>query len=223
MRAGRYWIRLSRFLTTAASWSTSRTARLPRPFFMFDQMLDRIEVRRVRGQLVNAQPGLVLLGEVRQARGQVDVEVVPAPHQRRGQVMVGADDQVPVILPAEPLGLVLAAAVGQQRVEQVRPVPGPVAGHPGDADPAAARAADLHHRAGPAPGPGPAFGRPQSLACLVLEADEGAQVTRSPFICGHTSAFHTATASSSRSIAWRTGTWADQPCRRISFHTPSGV
>ena len=39
MRAGRYWIRLSRFLTTAASWSTSRTARLPRPFFMFDQML----------------------------------------------------------------------------------------------------------------------------------------------------------------------------------------
>jgi hypothetical protein len=37
MRAGRYWMRLSRFLTTAASWSTSRTARLPRPFFMFAQ------------------------------------------------------------------------------------------------------------------------------------------------------------------------------------------
>ena len=36
---------------------------------------------------------------------------------------------------------------------QVRPVPGPVAGHPGDADPAA-RAAHLHHRAAPAPGPG---------------------------------------------------------------------
>src|SRR5208283_2264465 len=37
MRAGRYWMRLSRFLTTAASWSTLRTARLPRPFFMFAQ------------------------------------------------------------------------------------------------------------------------------------------------------------------------------------------
>ena len=29
MRAGRYWMRLSRFLTIAASWSTSRAARLP--------------------------------------------------------------------------------------------------------------------------------------------------------------------------------------------------
>ena len=37
MRAGRYWMRLSRFLTIAASWSTSRAARLPRPFFMFAQ------------------------------------------------------------------------------------------------------------------------------------------------------------------------------------------
>jgi hypothetical protein len=39
-----------------------------------------------------------------------------------------------------------------------------------------------------------------------LEADVGAQVARRPFISGHTSAFHTATASSSRSIACRTGT-----------------
>jgi hypothetical protein len=31
------------------------------------------------------------------------------------------------------------------------------------------------------------------------------------------------TAASSRSIAWRTGTWADQPCRRISFEVPSIV
>ena len=37
MRAGRYWMRLSRFLTIAASWSTLRAARLPRPFFMFAQ------------------------------------------------------------------------------------------------------------------------------------------------------------------------------------------
>src|SRR5712691_12974181 len=37
MSAGRYWILLSRFLTIAASWSTLRAARLPRPFFMFAQ------------------------------------------------------------------------------------------------------------------------------------------------------------------------------------------
>src|ERR1017187_1321378 len=37
MRAGRYWMRLSRFLTMVASWSTLRAARLPRPFFMFAQ------------------------------------------------------------------------------------------------------------------------------------------------------------------------------------------
>jgi hypothetical protein len=44
------------------------------------------------------------------------------------------------------------------------------------------------------------FGRPQPLACLV-EADAGAQVARSPFICGHTWSFHIAMASLSRSIA----------------------
>ena len=37
MSAGRYWMRLSRFLTIAASWSTSRAERLPRPFFIFAQ------------------------------------------------------------------------------------------------------------------------------------------------------------------------------------------
>jgi len=51
----------------------------------------------------------------------------------------------------------------------------------------------------------------------------GAQVARGAFISGHTSAFHTATASSSRSIACCTGTWQDQPCRRISFQVPSTV
>jgi len=37
MRAGRYWMRLSRFFMIAASWSTSRTARLPRLAFMAAQ------------------------------------------------------------------------------------------------------------------------------------------------------------------------------------------
>ena len=41
-----------------------------------------IQVRRVRGQPVDPQPVLVLRGEVRQLRGQVDVEVIPEPDQR---------------------------------------------------------------------------------------------------------------------------------------------
>src|SRR6266852_1450092 len=185
--------------------------------------LGGIQVRRVRGQPVDPQPFLVLRSELRQFRGQVDVEVIPAPDQGGGQLAVGGDDQVPVAGPAEPLGLALAAAVDQQVIEQVRPVTGAVACHPGDADPAAARPAHLHHGPGPARRPGAASRRLQALARLVLEADEGAQVTRGAFISGHTSAFHTATAASSRSIAWRTGAWQDQPCRRSSFPVPSTV
>src|SRR4029077_1213128 len=185
--------------------------------------LRRIHVRRVRGQPVHPQPGLVLLREVRQFRGQVDVEVIPAPDQRGGQLAGGGYDQVPVVLPAEPLGLALAAAVDQQVVVQVRAISGPVARHPGDADPAPAGAAYPHDRPGPARRPGAALRRPQPLTCLVLEADEGAQVARRAFISGHTWSFHTVTASSSRSIACRTGTWSDQPCRRISLEVPSIV
>jgi hypothetical protein len=37
MSWGRYWMRLSRFLTIAASWPALLAARLPRPFFMFAQ------------------------------------------------------------------------------------------------------------------------------------------------------------------------------------------
>ena len=197
--------------------------RRPTQLALRQTHLGGIEVRRVGGQPVKPQPGGVLLREVREFRCQVDVEVVPAPHERRGQLPVRDDDQVPVVGPGEPFGLAFPAAVGQQLIEQVRPVAGPEASHAGDADPAAAGAADPHHGTGAAPGPGAAFRRPHPLACLVLEADVGAQVARGPFISGHTWSFHTATAASSRSMAWRTGTWQDQPCRRISFHTPSGV
>ena len=37
MRAGAPWMRSSGFVTMAASWSMSRAARLPRPFFMLAQ------------------------------------------------------------------------------------------------------------------------------------------------------------------------------------------
>ena len=47
--------------------------------------LGRVEAGRVGGQPVDAQPFLVRGGEVRQFRRQVDVEVIPAPPQRRGR------------------------------------------------------------------------------------------------------------------------------------------
>jgi hypothetical protein len=37
MSAGRYGMRSSRFLTTAARWPALPAARFPRPFFMFAQ------------------------------------------------------------------------------------------------------------------------------------------------------------------------------------------
>src|SRR5256885_4628627 len=122
---------------------------------------------------------------------------------------MGGEDQVPVISPGEALGLALAAAVHAQLVKQVRAVPGPVAGHPGDADPSAAGTAHPHDRAGAARRPGASLRRPQALARLVLEAEPGAQVASRAFISGHTCSFHTATASSPPPRACRPGTWQD--------------
>ena len=59
-------------------------------------------------QPVDAQPVLVLRGELRELRREMNIEVVPAPDQRRGQLAVGGDDQVPVIGPGEPLRLALS-------------------------------------------------------------------------------------------------------------------
>ena len=52
MSAGRYWMRLSRFLTMAASSSTLRAARLPRPLMSVrPDALNRLSI--VRGSLTN--------------------------------------------------------------------------------------------------------------------------------------------------------------------------
>ena len=57
MRAGRYWMRLSRFFMIAASWSTSRTARLPRLAFMAAQAPSAgFSLGRVSGQPYLGQP-----------------------------------------------------------------------------------------------------------------------------------------------------------------------
>jgi hypothetical protein len=78
----------------------------------------------------------------RAASGRTHSSQLLPQHQmeRCGELAVGGDDQVLVVLPGEPLGLALAAAVHQQLAKQVRAVPGPVTGHRGDADPPAGRA-----------------------------------------------------------------------------------
>src|SRR6266567_1868837 len=224
IRCGRYWIFFSLRLTMRTRLSRSAAAKLAMARLSSDQMPSAgLRSGAYAGQPEDPQPVVVLGSEVGQFGGQVDVEIIPAPDQGGGQLTVGGDDQVPVVAPAEPLGLALAATVDAQLVEQAGPVTGPVARYAGDADPPAARAAHPYQGPRPARRPGAPFGRAQPLAGLVLETDEGTQVARGAFISGHTSAFHTATASSSRSIAWRTGTWHDQPCRRISFQVPSTV
>jgi hypothetical protein len=56
---------------------------------------------------VDAQPFLVTRGEVGRLPDQVDIEVIPAPDQRCGQLTVRDDDLVPVVTPAKALGLAL--------------------------------------------------------------------------------------------------------------------
>ncbi len=92
--------------------------------------------------------------------------------------------------------------------------------HPGNGGPSSVAAACPHHSSPSAWCPRARLRRPQTLSRLILETDIGAQVRRGAFTRGHTSAFHTSMAASSRSMARWTGTRADQPCRRSSFHTP---
>jgi hypothetical protein len=156
--------------------------------------LRRVEVRRVGGQPVDAQPGLVLLGEVRQVRGEVDVEVVPDPDQRGAQLPVGGDDQVPVISPAEPFGLALAApvdpsggrtcAAGRRagsrppRAMLTRPPPAPRTRTTGRAP----RRAQVRLSAASAPGlpPSKQTKAPRSRAVLLCRATPGLSTPRPP-------------------------------------------
>lgn len=57
-------------------------------------------------------------------------------------------------------------------------------------------------------------------AGFILEDKPGSTGRRNPSAQGHTSLTHPATASSSRSIALRAGTWQDQPLRTSSLRTP---
>src|SRR5262249_59059772 len=96
------------------------------------------------------------------------------------------DDQIPVLLPAETLGLALTAVPDVQLIEQVRTLARAKTHHPGHIHPPVAAAAHRDRRAGPARRPGASFRRPQALTPLAFEADEGTQVARRLFTPGHT-------------------------------------
>ena len=55
---------------------------------------------------------------------------------------------------------------------------------------------------------------------FVLEDEPGSTGRRESSAQGHTSLNHPATASSSRTMARRAGTWRDQPLRTKSLRTP---
>lgn len=68
--------------------------------------------------------------------------------------------------------------------------------------------------------PGPCARRSHRLAGLVLKHDPAAALRRGALTRGQTSFFHSSTASSSRSMARRTGCCQDQPCRLSSRTCP---
>ena len=84
MRAGRYWMRLSRFLMMAASWpgcaagaEVAQAVLHVRP-----GALDRVEVRGVGRQLDDGQPVLVRPGEG--AHRGADVRIRLSHHRMTG-------------------------------------------------------------------------------------------------------------------------------------------
>ena len=114
----------------------------------------RVEVGGVGRQLEHAQP-LLGAGEGAQLRVQMDVEVIPdKDDDSAGQLAVRGDQQVPVLIPGERLGLALAPPVGVQPVDQAAALAGPVAGQPGHGDVPGAAAADADDRGDPAARPG---------------------------------------------------------------------
>src|SRR5271157_2958325 len=143
MRAGRYWMRLSRFLMIAASWSTSRAARLPRPFFMFAQAPRSVQLGGVGGQPYLGQPVRVRADEPPHRGADVGVQVIPDQDDRGVQLVVRGGDQAGVVGFGHRAALAFAPAVDADPVEQVAPRAGPQAHQPRDRYPPRALAGDL--------------------------------------------------------------------------------
>jgi hypothetical protein len=170
MRAGWYWMRLSRFLMMTASWSTSRAARLPRPFFMADQAPDRVELGSVGGQPHLGQPAGAGADQGVHRGADVGVQVIPDQDDRGLQFLVRGGDQVSVVSFGHRAALALAPAVDADPVIQMAPRAGPQAHQARHRYPARALAGHADHRGQAAGRPGPGPGRAQVLPGLVLKA-----------------------------------------------------
>lgn len=71
--------------------------------------LDRVQVGGVGRELDDSESVSMVGGERLHPGHQVQVEVVPDQHDRGAELGVGGEDQVPVVHPAEGLGLALTA------------------------------------------------------------------------------------------------------------------
>ena len=172
MRTGRYWMRLSRFFTMAASWrGVLQEPGLPRLFFMSAQApLHRIQVGGVSGQPGHGQPLSVGLDEGAHQGAFMGVQVVPHENQRGMKLMVRGGDQARVVGFGHGPALAFAAGVQADPVEEPAAGTGPVAGHPRRRYSPGAFPGHHGDGGGAAAGPGAGLGRPQRLPGLVLKA-----------------------------------------------------
>jgi len=171
MRAGRYWMRLSRFFTMAASWRGElQDPRLPRLFFMFGQAPHRIQLRGISRQPGHRQPFTVRLDKGAHQGADVGVQVIPADDQRGMKLVVRGGDQVRVVGFGHGPALAFAAGVHADPVEEPAAGTGPVAGHPRRGHPPGAFPGHRDDGSAAATGPGAGLRRAQPLPGLVLEA-----------------------------------------------------
>ena len=173
MSAGRYWMRLSRFFMTAASWGwCAAGAEIAQAVLhVRPRTLDGVEVRGISRQPRLGQPVRVRVDEDAHRGADVGVQVIPDQNHGGMQLVVRGGDQAGVVGFGHRAALTLAAAVDAGPVEQAAALTGPVAGQPRDRDPAGALAGHLDHGSVAAGCPGAGLGRAQVLPGLVLEAD----------------------------------------------------
>ena len=179
-------------------------------------LFDGIQVRRVAGQSFDRQPRS-LAGEI-VLHDAALVSAQSIPHQDevtvRKVALEGAQkaDQREIGVVAGPRLEVTAAALAIPAKSQ--------GGSDRQARPAAGRVTQDRRVA--ARGPRAADDRSVRDAAFVFEDDPGPPAARVFFTCGQRSRFHCAIAPSSRSRAWRTGRWSDQPKRRRMYQTCPG-
>ena len=163
MRAGRYWMPLSRFVMIAVSWPASLTARLPRPFFMFAQAPSTaLRPGAQAGRRGPGQPVRASVDEGAHRGADVGVQVIPNQNDRGMPLVVRGGDQAGVAGFGHRAALALAPVAGASPAGQAGPRAGLGAGQPRDRDLARALTGHPHHRGVATGAPVRAFGRRRS-------------------------------------------------------------